>query len=445
MKQYDRFLRSTLALAFAIAGLSTGSAFAAQITDWNLDNVVTSGPDIDGNYFSTIYDKAPVDSSASTNGYIKYDLDEGAAPGLKVVNDAPVGVSGSPVDNCIMAAGSATCNGEFQSGKRFKLDQTEAGPIDLVFDLGGNWVNEDNDGLYRIFQKYGNNTGGTLDGFNIGLGFGIGDTFEYSIEGDGLSFVDFGEDPKDSQFSSLFAQGLFGVDETHDRIRGYFSGERSGFGLDLVNEDLFQSTGLFGGEFGYEALFGDWMSYSMAPDGYFYDDDGDPSTDAILMAHFDAATGKWIMNRALDDDGNIVPTAEGNEGSQYDSIAEVEAALQEQALVSGLTLATCPDEAVLGTPCLAGTDAIEDLAKFNVSYFLDTLNLDLFSNPVNMELFSNPFNLDLGDQDTFTLRISAVRSVAVAVPEPSTLALFAAGLIALLGRRCADRRKGITA
>lgn len=434
MKLSDRFLRSTLALV--IAGLSTGSAFAAQITDWNLDNVVVSGPDSDGNYFSTIYDKAPVDSSANTNGYIKYDLDEGAEPGLKVVNDAPVGVSGSPVDNCIMAAGSATCNGEFQSGKRFKLDQTEVGPIDLVFDLSGNSLNEDNDGLYRVFQKYGNSTGGTLGGFNIGLGFGIGDTFEYSSEGDGLSFVDFGEEPKGSEFSSLFAQGLFGEDEERDRLRGYFSGERSGFGLDLVNEDLFQTTGLFGGEFGYEALFGDWMSYSMAPDGYFYDDDGDPSTDAVLMAHFDAATGKWIMNRALDADGNILTTAEGNEGDQYDSIADVEDALAAQA--SNLELAACPDEAVPGTACLAGTDAIEDLAKFNVSYFIDPLDLDL-------DLFSNPFNLgqDLGRQETFTLRISAVRSVAV--PEPSTLALFATGLVVLLGRRRAGRSKGITA
>lgn len=413
MKLSDRFLCSTLALV--IAGLSTGSAFAAQITDWNQDNVVGSGPDSEGTYFSTIYDKAPVDSTASSSGYIKYDLDEGAAPGLKVVNDAPVGVSGSPVDNCIMAAGSATCNGPFQSGKRFKLDQTGFDPIDLVFDLSSNSLTEGNDGLYRVFQKYGNNTGSVLGGFNIGLGFGIGDDFTSSSADDGLSFFDFGVDPKESEFSSLFAQGLFGTDERRDRIRGYFSGERSGFGLDLVNEDLFQSTGLFGGEYGYEALFGDWMSYSMAPDGYFYDDDGDPSTDAILMAHLDGSTGKWIMNRGLDDFGEVETLASGNEGDQYDSIADVEAALQSQAGDSGLTLAACPEVADPGTPCLAGTDAIEDLAKFNVSYFLD------------------PLDFDSTNQTTFTLRISS--AMPVPVPEPGTLVLLATGLVALLGRR----------
>ncbi len=142
MKLSDRFLRSTLALA--IAGLSTGSAFAAQITGWNLDNVDVVSTEIDGvkGGVSTIYDKAPADSSASSSGYIKWEEPEGASPGLKVVNDASAGDSGGSVDNCIMAAGSATCNGPFQSGKRFKLDQTGFDPIDLVFDLGGNSLTE---------------------------------------------------------------------------------------------------------------------------------------------------------------------------------------------------------------------------------------------------------------------------------------------------------------
>jgi hypothetical protein len=419
MKYTTRVLSSTLALA--IAGLS-GTATAAQITGWNLDNVSISGPDSEGVYYSNVYDRAPVDSSASTNGYIKYDLVEGAEPGLKVVNDAPLEASGNPVDNCIMAAGGATCNGPFQSGKRFKLDQTNAGAVDLVFDLSGEPFAEGNDGLYRVFQKYGNATDSLLSGFTMSLGFGIGDAFTQSTAGDGLGFVDFGDDPRNSEFSSLFAQGLFGTDERRGRLTGYFSPDRSGFELDLVSEDLFQTTGLFGGEYGYESLFGDWMSYSMAPDGYFFDDDGDPLTDAVLMAHFNAESGQWIMNRGIDETGEVVSLAFGNEGARYDSIAEVEAAIQSQAGDSGLSLAACPEVPVAGVPCLAGTDVIEDLGKFNVTSFIDA------------------FSFDYADQSSFTLRIGAL-AAALPVSEPGVFVLLLMALGALFGRRALPARQ----
>ncbi|GHD51005.1 PEP-CTERM sorting domain-containing protein [Marinobacter persicus] len=320
------------------------------------------------------------------------------------------------MDNCIMAAGDATCNGPFQSGKRFKLDQTSAGAIDLVFDLSGEPFAEGNDGLYRVFQKYGNATDSLLSGFTMSLGFGIGDAFTQSTTGDGLGFVDFGEDPGNNEFSSLFAQGLFGTDERRDRLTGYFSPDRSGFALDLVSEDFFQTTGLFGGEYGYEGLFGDWMSYSMAPDGYFLDDDGDPLTDAILMAHFDASSGQWIMNRGIDAAGEIVSLAFGNDGTRYESIADVEAAIQSQASAGGLSLAVCADIPVPGVPCLAGVDVIEDLGKFNVTSFIDA------------------FSFDYTDQSSFTLRISAL-AAALPVPEPGVFVLLLIALAGLVGRR----------
>tara|TARA_R110002072_G_scaffold93495_2_gene207108 strand:+ start:16426 stop:17757 length:1332 start_codon:yes stop_codon:yes gene_type:complete len=433
-----RFVQS--ALVVAVTGFTSASALAAVITDWDRGNVVTTGPDADGNFFSTVYDQpTTTGSGASTSGYIKYTPPEGANPGLKVVNNAapnPDNIDpapGRPVDNCIMAAGDASCNSEFQSGKRFKLDRTGFDPIDLVFNLDGSAPAPDNDGLYKVFQKYGNNTGVALGGYTIGLGFGIGDDFVSSGSGDGLSFVDFGADPRESEFSSVFAQGLFGTDTQRDRPQGYFSADRSGYDLAFITEDLFQTTGLFGGEYGYESLFGNWMSYSMVPDGYFYDNDGDPLTDAILMAHFDEASGEWIMNRALDADGEILSIAEGNEGTRYATQAEVEDALAAQA--SNLNLQACVPGAIPPVACLAGVGAIEDLAKFNVTYFTNPLSFNFDNSFTNSDMAFRAYQ----DRPTFTLRITAQQ--VADVPEPGVLALLAVGLGLLSHRRGRGRRR----
>jgi hypothetical protein len=423
---FRRTLAST-AIALALVGFAGAPAIAGTVESWNLNNVDPStGPDLDGNYYSVIYDSTLPDAGAATSGYIKYTPPEGGDPGLVVVNDAPdlATSPGSAVDNCIMAVG-ADCNGPFQSGKRFKLDRTAFDPIDLVFnvDPDGSYTKVDNDGLYKVFQKYGNASGESIDSFSIQLGFGVGDGFVGSSDGDGLGFVDFslvGDGiVKNNEFSSLFAAGLFGpVDAPEHPLAGYFDNlNRAGFNLSMVGEDLFQSTGMFGS---YEALFGDWMSYSQAPDGYFYDDDGDPLTDAILMAHYDAATGTWIMNRSLDADGMVVTVADGNDGTVVADVGSVEAALV--AAASNVTLLSCEDPGYVSGACLAGVGAIEDLAKFNLTYFLEQMQLDI-NNPLLFAAYPNDM--------TFTLRVTAEQ----AVPAPGALALLGLGLLGLFGTR----------
>ena len=416
------YRKSRSAMAVTVALFSSVVAVtveASSIVGWNQANVVTDvGPYVDGTtYSSNIYDGA-----GTTNGKIVFEPPEGTAPGMTVMND----VATSPaVENCIMASSGATpptdCNGAFQSGKRFKLNRTAFEPIDLVFD-----VNPDgtfaagNSGTYKVFEKYGNDTGESISSFTVELGFGIGSDFVLSTAGDGLAFVDASMGgtvtPKPNEFSSYFPAGLFGpVDEPKHPIAGYFDNtNRAGFNLDLLSEDIIASAGMFGS---YETLFGDWMSFGQAPDGYFYDDDGDPLTDNVLMAHFDEVSGKWIMNRDIDAAGNVVIIAEGNNGTVLADVSAVEAALTDS-----FAMLDCLDPAyVAGDPCLAGTGVIEDLAKFNLTYFLDFID---FTSPS-----AGPFASAGIEASAFTLRITATPS---AVPVAGALPLLAIGLLGMM-------------
>lgn len=402
--------------ATAAAFLAAGSVSAAQITGWSDTNVLTVSDSI-GAGTSTIYDRAVPDTDARSSGVITFDGAETFSPGLKVVNDAASGdpddaPGGGDVFNCIMASSAASCNSPRQSGKRFKLDRTGIDAIDLVFGTNpdGTFTTPGNDGLYKVFQKSGNATGCSLPDFTATLGTGIGTDFRASTADDGLRFFDFGADPKNSQFSSLFANGLFGsIDETHP-LNGYFDVNRAGYGLQLTSADSFTSTGIFGA---YNTLFGDLLSYTQVPNGVFYDDDGNAATDNVLLAH-QLADGSWVQNRSLDSAGVVATIGYLNDGIAY---ADLDALLLALETSSGL--AAC-DSADPGTPCLTGVDVIEDLAKFNLTYSIDPTQF-----------------MGTG----FTLRLASV----AAVPEPAGIAIFALGLGALGFARRNSRRYRVSA
>jgi len=316
-------------------------------------------------YYSVIYDQDVTGGTtgATTNGRIAFEPPEATDPGLKVVNDSPDLNPGQDFTNCIMASSTATCESPFQSGKRFKQQITDVGPIDLVFDVS----DEDSTTAYRVFQKVSNYTDGRLGGFDIELGFGLGDGFVMSIGGDGLGF-DLGEGA-----STQFPFGLFGDADTspnHDTDGFFDPTSRSGFNVSL-SEDLLSTESLFGM---YEDLFGPWLSIGMVPQGYFWDDDGDPTTDAILMAYLNDE-GQWV-----DRDGLVV---------------------DEQDLID------------------AGYEIgiIEDLANVNVNYFL------LIGDVTGWRTWN-------GETASFTIRLTPNE-----VPVPATLSLLGMGALLLGARR----------
>lgn len=389
-------------LTAAIGALAVGMAApagAGVIDSWNLGNTIIQSSDGEGATY--LYNQTSPSVGDETNGRITFDGVESTSPGMRVVNDALFPSDGAGnADNCIMASSSTGCNGPRQSGKRFKLNRTGHNPIDIVFDYNhqGSFA-EGNSGTYRVLQKYGNETGTSLSAFDVQLGFGIGEEFTASSEGDGLGFVDFGAEPNNSQQSALFAKGLFGdTDEAHP-LPGYFDNEdRAGFDLTRVDEDLIRSGDQFGM---YEGLFGDWLSFSQVPNGYFFDDDGNPDTDDVLMAHYNPETGQWIQNRGFDTDGSVIPLAEGNDGTAFGSLAALQTELMDSS-----ELSLCTDES--DSACLRGIDMIEDLAKFNFTYFVDPTGFP-------------------AEQSQFTLRLTSTQ----AVPEPGMLALFGVGLVGL--------------
>jgi hypothetical protein len=130
--------------------------------------------------------------------------------------------------------------------------------------------------------------------------------------------------------------------------------------------------------------------------GFFYDDDGDASTDNVLIAH-QLTDGSWVQNRDVLSDGSVITLAYGNDGIAFADYNALLAALT----VNGLTVC---DYASTPTACLAGADTIDDLAKFNLTFIIDPSGVTA---------------------DSFTVRID---SAAAPVPEPGSFALAALAL-----------------
>lgn len=216
------------------------------------------------------------------------------------------------------------CDSPFQTHKRIKVsalpasiddtDGTANNGIDVVFNLDtANAASTDETALrrYTVLQKLNNYTASALQGFTIELGFGVGDSFT-KIDTTNTALTDqlhlsIGDGTGDDFWApdelAAFSAGLFGkANPPKHPEDGFFSDSAAGYEVTLTDAGSINSTSVLSTN--YTDLFGNWIPSTVVPQGYFFDDDGDPLTDARLMAFWadDPATPeedfKWLSGFA---------------------------------------------------------------------------------------------------------------------------------------------------
>ncbi len=421
-------------LTSAIVGLSAALPVSATtLGTWNLGNVAVGGVPADGETeVSTIFVD---DTSTDSNGQIAYTAPEAQTPGLTALNDFYASGAGT-FDGCIRAeVGGTDCATGYQTGNRFKLQLTETGAVDLVFNVdpaaAGTQGGMNTDGsfatpgtnTYQVFGRAVNLTGLELESFELQLGFGVGADFEASTAGDGLSFATgLTLGPENLDAFTQYPFGLFGDAPTQNAdLDGFFNNGRSGFNV-LFSEDSIASDGFYESILtelnqgrGYEDLFGNWLSREMAPAGLLWDNDNDEATDALVMA-WQLENGTWEALRDIatlptagDPDNGVDPTAGTAVSKLLDPIPFAnEAAAIEHFTDQGATVSTEPN--------------IEDLANLNLNFGITLA--DTFMGWTD----------DLTGQTNtnFTLRLASVAAPVSPVPLPAGAPLLLAG-VAMIG------------
>ena len=303
-----------------------------------LTGAYSFAPDSDFSYESLVY----ADNGKTTPMGIALakDWPVGEPAGIKIIND-DTDVKAPKPANCIMSTSyidgnyldeadpqKVICSSSFQSHKRYKLAMlpaTVAGgagneaPIDLVFNVEAEAGARD----YQVYQKINNWTNVRLQGFTIQVGTGIGGSFVAASGTGGAGVANLSLSVPDTiwtadqlaNFSTGLFGGLLGVD-------GYFDPDtRAGYNIAEYPNSSGETDTLTSGAIlpsDYPSVppvtgdavnqFGDWLPNNMLPYGIFYDDDGNPATDAELVAWYGVnSTGLGWMTGQAGDFADVLP------------------------------------------------------------------------------------------------------------------------------------------
>jgi len=317
VSQWDMSLTSPVPTTQEVAA-ATGVPFVFDIfnyvepgslTDPNTGAVATGGFMPSGwSLFAGGKTSIFTDSTKTTqNGAMTWKERDTQGPGLSIVTGDDV--TGA---NCIMSAGwmpespwgtdIKQCSDPFQSSKRFKVvSYALDGPVDLTFKVSANGSTD----VYRLLQKYGNQTGQRVTGYTQEIGFIVNGQFQKASPGTGIAFCakngniynDAAPTPStimnQGELDSLMAHGLFGAADKHHLGTGYFNPYvRATFGV-LAGETSLTTTGLAAV---HRDLFGEWLPSNQLKGAFYYDDDGNPYTDNLIVANcvgdFDEAAGQ---------------------------------------------------------------------------------------------------------------------------------------------------------
>jgi hypothetical protein len=268
-----------------------------------------------------------------------WDPVKAVSPGIAVFNNVPPDVGKDKKQiyaDCIMAPRTEgliegdgdfvdeACNDEFQSHKRYKMSANSVGPIDMVFNVknvdqvepiierdGSAGPETDQDisrNVYRMIGKLNNHAGQRFSGFRVELGFKLGDQFTPSGPDDGLKIVLNDEVDSRKELTDItmaeFPGGLFYGPADEHHYWGFFSSTRAYFTVNSAalatstTEDTFSTTTL---SENYTDLVGKWLPITWVPTGYFFDDDGNPATDNVVVSWYDG--DEWISYDIIPETG----------------------------------------------------------------------------------------------------------------------------------------------